>query len=249
MEISISQTAKGVKEFPMHKHSYIEITFYPDTTGTLRTTEKSYSFFPGCTVIMPACTLHSSRSEAELNGIYIIGDFTLLSHLKAPVIIKDNKQNEGAQLVSLIINNRFANKEYLASLCNAYIHFLLTNMNFEDEMDEVINKIISKITKHAFDPDISLCDILKSSGYAEDYLRSKFKKATKKTPVSFLTDIRINHACFLIESYGKSLSLSKVAESCGYTDYVYFSKRFNAKLKISPQKYRNMITKIPTALN
>jgi AraC-like DNA-binding protein len=38
-------------------------------------------------------------------------------------------------------------------------------------------------------------------------------------------------------TYGKSVSLTEVAEKCGFTDYVYFSKKFKAVTGIAPRTY------------
>jgi AraC-like DNA-binding protein len=79
--------------------------------------------------------------------------------------------------------------------------------------------------------------LLTKSGYAEDYIRAKFREITGYTPVEFLTKVRISQACSLIDMYGNSLQLSEIAEKCGYTDYVYFSRRFKALTGISPREY------------
>ena len=87
---------------------------------------------------------------------------------------------------------------------------------------------------------INLTEILQKSGYSEDYIRSVFKKLTGKTPHEFLTDIRMNHACFLIDVYKDTLLLSQIAEKCGYLDYVYFSKIFKSVKGVSPKSYREL---------
>ncbi|MBQ6894979.1 MAG: helix-turn-helix transcriptional regulator [Clostridia bacterium] len=78
---------------------------------------------------------------------------------------------------------------------------------------------------------------MKKSGYSEDYIRSQFKLFTGKTPVEFLTETRINHACYLIDIYKDSMNLSEISEKCGYTDYVYFSRQFKKVMGISPKNY------------
>ncbi len=237
MNLSVTRTQKGTKSFPMHRHADFEIVFYPSTTVTLCTQEKVYTIHPGNIVLIPPDTLHSSYSDTELDGIYIRGIFNQLFQLNEPTVINDNKYKEGKQLAIMIYNNRFGNKEYLSSLCDTFIHFLVTNMKFEDNIAKAVSNIISEITRHAYDWNINLTDILKSSGYAEDYIRSHFKKTTGKTPVEFLTHIRIDHARFLIETYGTTMSLSQIAEKCGYIDYIYFSRKFNQIMGISPRKF------------
>lgn len=238
MNINISCSQKGQKEFPFHKHKEYEISFYANTRGFLNTQTSSYSFSPGSVVIIPPETLHSSVSDTELCGIYLKGNFGHVFQLTHPVVVNDNQDGEAGKLISLIFKNRYGNKEYLSSLCEAYVRFLATNIQLESDSVRAVNDIISQITAKSFDPLIDLSCILKTGAYSEDYIRSIFKKITGKTPVEFLTDIRISHACFLIETLGKTTSFSQIAEKCGYSDYAYFSKKFKAVTGVSPQKYR-----------
>ena len=59
----------------------------------------------------------------------------------------------------------------------------------------------------------------------------------KKTN-EFLTEIRIKHACFLIDIYHDELSLAEISERCGYLDYIYFSKKFKSIMDVSPREYK-----------
>ena len=241
MNLIISRTTKGTKEYPFHKHSDYEISFCLDCEGVLRVDGKSYPFSTGNIIIVPPGTFHSSISEVALDCIYVRGDFSLLFDTNEPVILRDNTNGDGRKLAMLIYDNRFSNREYLLSLCDAYIHFIITNMKFEDTIGQAVNEIVQKITQNCFDPYIDIASFLKESGYAEDYIRSHFKKITGKTPIAFLTDIRIRHACFLAQTYGTTLTLSEIAERCGYTDYVYFSKKFKTVTGISPATYRERL--------
>jgi len=142
-------------------------------------------------------------------------------------------------LATMIYNNRNKNTDYVSKLCTAYIHFILQYINFTDKLGVAVNKIIYEIETNFCDCDINLYHLLQKSGYAVDYIRSHFKKVTGKTPNRFLTDIRIKHAAFLIDIYTNTLSLQQIAEQCGYTDYVYFSKTFKTLLGVSPKEYKN----------
>ena len=137
----------------------------------------------------------------------------------------------------MIWENRYTNEAYLHSLCIAYARFLLQKIKIENEMTACINEIMRKISDKAFDAEINVAEILRQSGFAEDYVRAVFKRETGKTPTEFLTERRIRHARYLIDVYGKTLSLSTIAEMCGYTDYIYFSKKFKSLMGISPKNY------------
>lgn len=241
----IGRTADNTKSNQVHSHKFYEVLLYIEGRGYFKTPERNYFFSPGTIFIIPPGTKHSTIAEGCYKNIYINGDLEQFFHFEEVVTISDNALNEGTTLATIMFNNRYEDSDYLSSLCSAYIHFILHNLRVEDSLTSSINKIIRKIMEQFSDCNINLKELLCESGYAEDYIRSHFKKITNKTPNEFLTYTRIKHACFLIETYENSLSLLEISEQCGYTDYIYFSKKFKKITGISPQQYKNnRLTKI-----
>ncbi len=222
---------------PMHRHTHYEIIIYTKGTGTLSTKTMQLQCSPGTIIIMPPFRMHASTSETDYERIFISGEFSQFLHMTSPVILSDNADGEGVQLAKMIYRNRFGNPEYLTALTNALFHFILQNIEADDAVHSAIRDIIEKISDRFFDSNLGLQALLQKSGYAEDYIRAQFKKITGKTPVQFLTEIRISHACFLIDTYKNSLSLTEVAEKCGFVDYIYFSRRFKQVTGLSPRQY------------
>ncbi len=241
MNLQINCTQDGIKTYPMHKHNNYEIMLYLHGTGYLRTQNANYPFSPGSIIIVPPGTEHGSTSKNGFKNISVSGQFENLFHFKDIVTLFDNTQNEGKMLATMLYNNRYKNNDYISKLCSAYIHFILQYIIVADSISTSVNKIMCEIANNFYDCNINLRQLLQKSGYAEDYIRSHFKKVTNKTPNAFLTDIRIQHAVFLIDIYAKTLSLQQIAEQCGYTDYVYFSKKFKSIKGISPKEYKNTI--------
>lgn len=241
MNLQINCTQEGVKTYPLHKHNHYEIMFYLQGTGQLRTHKTNFHFSPGSIIIVPPQTEHGSTSENGFKNISIGGEFEKLLNFKEVTVLSDNSQNEGRTLAMMIYNNRHKNNDYIDKLCIAYIHFILQYINISDNINKSVNKIMNEITNNFYDSNINLRQLLQESGYAEDYIRAHFKKITGKTPNSYLTDVRIQHAVFLIDIYANILSLQQISEQCGYTDYVYFSKKFKSIKGISPREYKNKI--------
>ena len=102
----------------------------------------------------------------------------------------------------------------------------------KDEMSDVINFV-----EHNYNEKLSLDYLSRRLGYSKQTLISKFRKKYGKTPIEFLTMIRVNHARYLIDLYKNSFSLAYIAEKCGYSDYIYFSRKFKQIIGISPRKY------------
>ena len=239
MSYTINRTQGGVIQYPMHTHKNYEIMLYLDGKGYMRTELGNIPFEIGTIVIVPPNIKHGSISENGFRNISIEGDFEAYFGFDTVKSFEDNETQEGKMLAEMIYENRYGNDTYLASLCTAYVCFLMQRFELDSAMQRSVKKITDEISQNAFDTQIDLALILSKSGYSEDYIRSCFKKITGKTPGEFLTDIRIKHACFLIDIYKNKISLSEISERCGYLDYIYFSKRFKSVMGMTPREYRN----------
>ncbi len=69
----------------------------------------------------------------------------------------------------------------------------------------------------------------------------KFKKELNVTPVNYVTTCRIKRAKQLL--FDSNLSISHIAESCGYSNVYYFSSAFKKIEGISPSDFRKKCTK------
>lgn len=236
---SISITAPGTKKYPLHQHTDWEIMYYLSGVGNLATQNESIPFRPGCILIVPPGVVHGSVSQNGFVNISIGGDFNRLFFFDKIVAQQDNASKDGERLAKLIWENHHSDTEYLAALCNAYIHFLLQNAKYENRLHQAIQEIIAQANRHFFDSEFDITSCLKQSGYAEDYIRAQFKQATALSPIDFLTKLRIDHACKLFEIYGDSITVAAAAEICGFEDSVYFSKRFKQITGFSPTQYKS----------
>ncbi len=221
-----------------HKHAYYEIVVFTKGNGVFHASGKDIDVTPGKIIIIPPQTVHhSTKTGKDLERIYVGGDFNQFFNMNTPTVIWDNSENEGTLLAKMLYRNRYTTPEYVSTLVNAFTHFLLKNIKMESSIFVATKNIAEEISNNFYNSNIDLRSILAKCGYAEDYIRAQFKKIMGKTPTEFLTQIRINHACYLIDTYRHSLSLSEIAEKCGYTDYVYFSRRFKQITNVSPRKY------------
>lgn len=241
MNLNINRTVNGITTYPLHKHNDYEIIYYLQGEGVLKTENGDIPYTEGTIIIVPPFLSHGSTSREGFINISINGDLKRLIKFKEPIVMKDNEKYEGRLLAELLYENRHGDQNFISSLCESYILFLLSNLKMNNNIDATINKIIAEISNFAFDSDFTVNDLLKKSGYAVDYIRNQFKIKTGKTPVEFLTRIRIDHACYLINIYKNTMSLAQIAEQCGFVDYIYFSKRFKKLKGITPRKYKDLL--------
>ena len=239
MSYTINCTQDGIVRYPIHAHKNYEIMLYLEGEGYMSTDSGKIPFSPGTIIIVPPNVRHGSVSQNGFKNISIEGEFDRCLYFNEVKSLSDNELQDGKTLARMIYANRYGKSAYIASLCSAYIYFIMQRIELDSAMQRSVQTIISDISQNAFDIQIDLALILRRSGYTEDYIRSCFKKTTEKTPNEFLTDIRIKHACFLIDVYHNELSLTEISERCGYLDYIYFSKKFKSLMGVSPREYKN----------
>lgn len=230
----------GEKSYPVHTHSEYEILYYSEGTGHQNTSTGNIPFSRGTIIIFPPGISHGTVSETGFKLFAVRSEkIDTLLNLSSPVVLRDTESFDGEALVNMIYRNRVDASGFLNSLIDAFAHFILRNLHSEDALSCAVQKIADEMAARFFDSRLNPAELLRNSGYAEDYIRAHFKKVTGKTPNNFLSTLRINHATYLIEAYKDTLSLSDVAEKCGYTDYVYFSKKFKENIGVSPKAFLN----------
>lgn len=228
----------GPKGFPLHAHDSYEIIYYFEIDGELQTDQGNFPLSSGMMSILPPNTMHRSEAKNGFTAIAIRGPFGNLLQFEKPILICDNADHDAEALVRMLYRNRLTSDDYLNALTEALLYFILQNSHPEDALTRAVRKIANTLSEHFYDSALSPSEFLNQSGYAEDYIRSHFKKVMGRTPNGFLNFLRINHARYLIESYSGALSLSEISERCGFSDYVYFSKKFKELIGCSPKEYQ-----------
>ena len=239
--ISYTNTDKQ-SPYPMHRHKTHEIIYYLSGNGVFRTENESINVSQNNIVVVPPDTGHTLSSPRNCKYIAIAGNFEHNLYFASPVLINDNSKKDGEKLIDMIYRNCVCEDEYLLSLINSYVHFIMQNVHFNKNIDSVVSKIMHNISSNFFECDINIKTILDSSGYAQDYIRSVFKQSTGMTPNEYLSKVRMNHACYLIDVYSNTMSMTEIALRCGYYDYTYFSQKFKKTYGISPRDYKKQIT-------
>ncbi len=234
----VSKTPADTKVYPLHSHNNYEIMLYIEGCGNLCTENRTFPFKEGTVLIVPPRIKHGSSSNDGFVNISVEGEFDRLLNFDTVISLCDNSDGDGKALAELLLKNRNGNNEYLNSICNTYLHFLLQRYRQDTSTGNCIDRIIKEINEHALSPDINTTNIISKYGYSEDYIRAKFKRYTGKTPIDFLNCIRIDHAIFLIRVYNGTLPLSGISEMCGFNDYAYFSRVFKKHVGISPAVFQ-----------
>ena len=99
------------------------------------------------------------------------------------------------------------------------------------EFDEILQYIHNNFA----DPELSIAKTADIFGFSKKYFSAMFAKNMQTNFTDYLSEIRIKHAMEILEK--NKLSVAELAEKCGYTDPLYFSKVFKKIAGVSPSKY------------
>ncbi|MFC3257007.1 helix-turn-helix domain-containing protein [Paenibacillus sepulcri] len=83
--------------------------------------------------------------------------------------------------------------------------------------------------------EISIEGLASMAGISPAYYMEIFKKIVGRSPIDYLTSVRINAARRLLDDTGAPAY--QVAESVGYKDPFYFSRQFKRVTGVSPSRY------------
>jgi len=86
------------------------------------------------------------------------------------------------------------------------------------------------------DTKLTLADIAWRTGKGEEHLTRVFKRETGQSVFDYVREMRINRAKTYL--FDTSLSLTKIAELCGFSSLSYFSQTFHQITGVTPSNYR-----------
>ena len=143
-------------------------------------------------------------------------------------------QEDAWQLIALSSLFRFygevlRNKLYPPAQTQADIHRL-------NHLKSALAHIQQNYQQH-----ITLDELSRIAGLSPKYFCRYFRTLVHRSPMDYLNYFRIQHACTLLEQ--TRLSITQVADACGYNDSSYFSRCFKTYTGKSPLQYRKQSQK------
>lgn len=106
------------------------------------------------------------------------------------------------------------------------------------DVEQAVTLTLHHMEQH-YPSDISRDKLAEMAGMSADYYSRMFKKWIGKSPMEYLTDIRINHAKQALVLTRDSFR--SIAHSVGFSDEFYFSRKFKAATGRSPSAFVNTI--------
>ena len=88
-----------------------------------------------------------------------------------------------------------------------------------------------------FAENLSMGELAAMEHLSESRYRSVFRRQTGFSPSEYRIALRMQHACDLLTSTGRSIT--DISAACGYGDVLYFTRLFKQKIGIPPGEYRS----------
>ena len=135
---------------------------------------------------------------------------------------------------------RMTSVAQISSLCREMIHnyCLLVKNHSLKSYSLTVQKAINYID-YDISVDLNLRTISSHLNLNASYLSSLFKRETNCTITDYISQKRIEHARFLLNS--TTMQIQNIAMLCGISDLNYFTKLFKKFTGMTPSKYRGLI--------
>lgn len=109
--------------------------------------------------------------------------------------------------------------------------------SMSDNMDQqLLNSIEQYVQQNMNRGTINLEDMAEAMGMSMKPFFQKVREITGKTPAEVVRDLRLKHACILLQR--TNINMSELASHIGFTTGEHFINQFKERFGISPTEYR-----------
>lgn len=134
-------------------------------------------------------------------------------------------------------------------VCQSLLQVLLIFISREQQLSIISNSAL-KVSKECtlakryidsnYSQPINLDLLAKITHINKYYLAHSFTNCLGQSPISYLTDRRLQASMDLL--INSCISIAQIAENTGFTSQSYFSQIFKKEIGMTPQQYRKMHT-------
>lgn len=226
-----------------------------DGAGWYRTGRHEYRVHANQYFILPAGSPHAyGADETEPWTIYWIHFKGTLApyyarNVSQPVDVRPEAHSRISQRINLFeeifntLKNGYNNENlhYASSLFHYYLGSLRylqqyrnagsNGLDENDIVEAAIHYMKENIEKH-----LTLQEIAAHTGYSPSHFSMLFKKKAGHAPLSYFNLLKIQQACFLLNS--TDMKINQICYKVGIEDTYYFSRLFSKIMGVSPKEFR-----------
>jgi AraC-like DNA-binding protein len=165
--------------------------------------------------------------DKAVQGISINGNTRTLLADKMQQMVHTTGMDRLLQLLSMLHIAAGATDNHLLSSRGA------SGINVKDA--ERMNRIYEFVMQHFTDP-VSTYEVSQAVNMSPSAFCRYFKKRTRKNFTYFLNELRIGHACKLLQEDDRSIT--EICFMSGYNNISYFNRQFKTFKKKTPQAFK-----------
>lgn len=248
-------------QIPAHWHIEHELIRVLEGRMELTFNETSVTLGKGDAAIISGGVLHSAEAE---DCVYEYAVFDLNEFLRGSIALKKDiedvrshrvvpngkypAESDESRIISSIFEALKSGESGYEFVTQGLIFVLIGTVignrsyTYSDVETEKSLKKAEKIKgavaliKEQYMSDLTLNDLADTAGMSPKYFCRFFSEMTGKTPIEYLNSYRIERACELLVTDGRTVT--DVCMHCGFNDLSYFVKTFKKYKGITPKQYK-----------
>ncbi|NDV84649.1 hybrid sensor histidine kinase/response regulator transcription factor [Bacteroides sp. 51] len=139
------------------------------------------------------------------------------------------------------INNFVTNKKSKQEEFKSDVEINISRLEYVSIDEEFLKKAVAIIEEYLSEFDFDVNIFAERLHMSKSSLYRKIKTMTGLSPVEFIRNIKLKHACQMLKS--SSISIAEVAYSSGFSDPKYFTTCFKTEFNMTPRDYQKSINR------
>ncbi len=224
-----------------HSHPHWELLYCAAGEGAYQMENSDpLSYQAGQAVAIPPGAVHMDFPARDARRIHLAMEAPAFP-FKTPFRVDDGPEGHmGAAFAQAehYYASKLRGRELILSALGELIGGFMTVLRDNREFSAAVERIRSSILQSYSNPAFELDQVIRQMPFNYDYLRKLFQKEMGLTPLRYMIDLRMKKAGgMLTAAWTREYSVAEVAENCGFSDALYFSRVFKKYYGCSPSEF------------
>ena len=224
-----------------HSHEHWELSYCTGGEGALRLgSGRVLPYRAGQAVAVPPNAVHMNTSAKGFSDIHLTMDAPAFPFKTAFRVDDDPEGHMGMAFRQAIhySGTELKGKELILGALGELIGSFMLVFRDSREFSPAVELIRAGILQNFSNPGFELDREIRQMPFHYDYVRKLFQKEMGMTPLKYMIDLRMKKAeSMLAAAWTRECSVAEVAESCGFSDALYFSRVFKKYHGCSPSAF------------
>lgn len=188
-------------------------------------------------VLMPQGATYDTVSEK--GGSFPIINFTCDASFHTDTFIRFPVKNTESYLKDFERMVSLSLLENKQAKCMSILYDIISRLCKEERAEEnLLAPTVDYMEKHYSDSLLNNRQLADLANMSEVYFRQMFRQIYQTTPKQYILELRIQKARQLLAD--GVLSITKVAELCGFASVYHFCRSFKGNTGMTPTEYRQL---------